>query len=252
MSDAFPIRIPEILPKRIAKCPIVEAATEVRFVSPVPEAALQGLLFAQIRERYPKYVQLPGAALTADMRALNPILQYAPVAQYHSSEFIIQTGPRAVSLLIQAAKYPGWSVLSAEIEFFFEALKNADFVSEGERLGLRYVNFFPLDVLPNLDLEVHAHGKQLNAPESNLVFGLRKEKAFVRLAIGNNAIAKIAEEPRYGSVLDIDVSFNSDEFTLFEGSIERLNEAHLFVKQIFFGLLKQEFLDSLEPTYPPQ
>jgi hypothetical protein len=158
LSDTFPIRIPDRLPKRIAKCPIVEAATEVRFVSPVPEAALQGLLFAQIRKRYPKYVQLPGAALTTDMRALNPILQYAPVAQYHSPEFIIQTGPRAVALLVQPAEYPGWGVLSAEIAYFFEALKNADFVSEGERLGLRYVNFFAFDVLPNLDVELLAHG----------------------------------------------------------------------------------------------
>jgi uncharacterized protein (TIGR04255 family) len=230
----------------------VEAATEVRFVSPVPEAALQGLLFAQIRKRYPKYVQLPGASLPADMRALNPILQYAPVAQYHSPEFIIQTGPRAVTLLIQAAKYPGWGVLSAEIAFFFEALKNADFVSEGERLGLRYINFFAFDVLPNLDLEVLVHGKQLNAPELNLICGLKREKAFVRLGIGNNAMAKIADEPRYGSVLDIDVSFNSEEFTLFDGVIEKLDDAHLIAKQIFFGLLKQEFLDTLEPEYPPK
>jgi uncharacterized protein (TIGR04255 family) len=85
----------------------------------------------------------------------------------------------------------------------------------------------------------------------NLICGLKREKAFVRLAIGNNAMAKIAEEPRYGSVLDIDVSFNSEEFTLFDGIIERLGEAHLFAKQIFFGLLKEEFLDTLEPEYPP-
>jgi uncharacterized protein (TIGR04255 family) len=143
-------------------------------------------------------------------------------------------------------------VLSAEIAFFFEALKNADFVSEGDRLGLRYVNFFAFDVFPNLELEVHAHGKQMNAPELNLVCGLKKEQAFVRLAIGNNAMAKIADEPRYGSVLDIDVSFNSEEFTLFDGIIDRLNDAHLIAKQIFFGLLKQEFLNTLEPEYPPQ
>jgi uncharacterized protein (TIGR04255 family) len=104
-SDAFPIRIPQKLPTRIAKCPIVDAAVEIRFVTPVPEAALQGLLFAQIRTRYPKYVKLPGAELVAAMRAQNPILQYAPVAQYHSPEFIIQTGPRVVALLIQPAKY---------------------------------------------------------------------------------------------------------------------------------------------------
>jgi uncharacterized protein (TIGR04255 family) len=252
LSDAFPIRIPEILPIRIEKWPIVEAAVEVRFVSPVPESALQGLLFAQIRKRYPKYVQLPGAALTGDMRALNPILQYAPVAQYHSPEFIIQTGPRAVALLIQPAKYPGWDVLSAEIAFFFEALKKADFVSEGERLGLRYINFFAFDVLSHLELEVHAHGKPLNAGELNLICGLKRERAFVRLAIGNNARANIADEPRYGSILDIDVSFNSEDFTLFDGVIERLGEAHLIAKQIFFGLLKQEFLDTLGPEYPPK
>jgi uncharacterized protein (TIGR04255 family) len=111
------------------------------------------------------------------------------------------------------------------------------------------VNFFAFDVFPKLDLEVHAHGKPFNAPELNLICGLKREKAFVRLSIGNNAIAQIANESRYGSLLDIDVSFNSEDFTLFEGSIGRLNIAHLYVKQIFFGLLKKDFLDTLEPEY---
>lgn len=36
MSDAFPIEIPERLPVRIARCPIIEAVFEARFVSPQP------------------------------------------------------------------------------------------------------------------------------------------------------------------------------------------------------------------------
>jgi uncharacterized protein (TIGR04255 family) len=63
MSDFFPIEIPERLPLRIEPCPIVEAIFEARFVSPQPWDTMPGLLFAQIRERYPEQKTLPVAPL---------------------------------------------------------------------------------------------------------------------------------------------------------------------------------------------
>ena len=63
MSDGFPIPAPDRLPVRINPCPIVEAIFEVRFTSKVAWATLPGMLYAQIRDKYPQQTQLPLAQL---------------------------------------------------------------------------------------------------------------------------------------------------------------------------------------------
>src|SRR5437867_13221948 len=89
MSDAFPIHIPERLPIRIAPCPIVEAIFEARFVSPQPWATMPGLLFAHIREKYPKQKTLPLAQLPEEIRRQDPALLRQPLIQFLSENFLI-------------------------------------------------------------------------------------------------------------------------------------------------------------------
>ena len=72
MTNVFPIQIPERQPSRISPCPILEAVFEARFVSPQPWATMPGLLFAQIRDKYPEQKNLPVAALPEEWKRQNP------------------------------------------------------------------------------------------------------------------------------------------------------------------------------------
>jgi uncharacterized protein (TIGR04255 family) len=61
----------------------------------------------------------------------------------------------------------------------------------------------------------------------------------------------LAEQKRIGSILDID-SFvvGPDAAEGFEAALAGfLENAHSAEKQLFFGLLKEEFLKTLNPTY---
>ena len=107
MSDAFPILIPDRLPISISPCPIVEAIFEARFVSPQPWATMPGLLFAQIRERYPEQKTLPVAQLPEEMRRQDANLLVLPLIQFLSDDFLIQLGPRVVCLVTKPNAYPG-------------------------------------------------------------------------------------------------------------------------------------------------
>ena len=68
MNEGFPIPIPDRLPVRISPCPIVEAIFEARFVSPQPWTTMPGLLFAQIREKYPEQRVLDAARMPEEFR----------------------------------------------------------------------------------------------------------------------------------------------------------------------------------------
>jgi uncharacterized protein (TIGR04255 family) len=125
MSESFPIQIPDRLPIRIDPCPIVEAIFETRFVSPEPWATMPGLLFAQIRAKYPKQKSLPVSQMPEEMRRQDPVMMTLPLIQFHGDHFIIQLGPRVVSLVTKPNTYPGWPAIEQELKWLIEQLKTA-------------------------------------------------------------------------------------------------------------------------------
>lgn len=249
-ENTFPFRTLDRLPEKITPCPILEAIVEVRFVTAFAEQALPGMVYAQIRDRYPQYVPLPLSAIPLDARAAaNPSLIYQPTAQCHSTEFLIQIGPRIVGLAIKPKQYPGWERMRTEITYMLEALAKAGFIAEAQRLGVRYINFFEDDVFEKIELDILVSEQRYRSPETMIVTTFTKDALTARLSVANNAVATIDEKPVPGSALDIDVWFGTIDFDLFQQGLEKVDEAHLLLKQIFFGLLKPDFLSSLDPLY---
>ncbi len=59
---------------------------------------MPGLLFAHIREKYPEQKTLPMAQLPEELRRQDPALLILPLIQFLGDNFLIQLGPRVVSL----------------------------------------------------------------------------------------------------------------------------------------------------------
>ncbi len=248
MAEEFPIPIPDRVPIKIDPCPIVEAILEIRFITSESWPTLPGLLFAKIRERYPEQKDLPLAQLPDEIRRREPAFTYQPLIQFHSRDFLIQFGPRVVSLVTKSKQYPGWAALEEEMTWLVSELQQTGFVSEGERLGVRYINFFNFDIFEKLELEVST-GKKRLAGELSVTSVLTRPPLTSRLLVANSAILGTGDSARHGSVLDVDVWMGSLDFDLFQNAVAKFAEAHHFEKQIFFGLLKPDFLATLSPAY---
>jgi uncharacterized protein (TIGR04255 family) len=249
MNQEFPIPMPERLPIKINPCPIAEAILEIRFVTSESWPTLPGLLFARIRDRYPEQKGLPLAQLPEEIRRQQPAFVYQPLIQFLSREFLIQFGPRVVSLVTKSKDYPGWAALENEMTWLVSELQQTGFVSEGERLGVRYINFFSFDIFETLVLEVSTGKKRLTAGELSVTTVLTRPPLTSRLLVANSAILGTGDGAQHGSVLDVDVWLGSLDFDLFQNGLAKFGEAHQFTKQIFFGLLKPEFLATLSPIY---
>jgi uncharacterized protein (TIGR04255 family) len=250
MADEFPIPIPDRLPIRIDPCPIAEAILEIRFVTSESWATLPGLLFARIRERYPEQKNLPLAQFPDEMRRHESAFTYQPLIQFLSrGDFLIQFGPRVISLVAKSKEYPGWAAFEKEMTWLMSELQQIGFVSEGERLGVRYINFFTFDIFEKLVLEVSTGKKQLTAGECSVTTVVTRPPFTSRLLVSNGAILDTGDGARPGSVLDVDVWLGPVDFDLFQNALAKFGEAHAFEKQIFFGLLKADFLATLNPTY---
>lgn len=249
MSADFPFQIPDILPERIEQCPILEAVLEIRFVTQESWSVLPGLLYSLIRERYPEKIELPLSQLPEEFRRRETALTHQPLLQFLSRDFLIQFGPRVVSLVTKPDAYPGWRQIRAELAWLLDVLRTAAFISEGERLGVRYIDFFPQNIFHGILLGGQVNGTALDHSELTLTTAFRRPPLAGRLVITNGALVRRGDVHAAGSVLDIDVWASSLDFDLFTNGLDRFDELHHMLKGVFFGLLKPEFLATLHPAY---
>jgi uncharacterized protein (TIGR04255 family) len=244
----FPIPNLERLPVRISPCPILNAVLEIRFVTQKEWSLLPGLLFTQIKENYPEMETLPVSELPEEMFRNDPALIYSPRVRFLGRDFVIQFGHRVVSLLTKG-EYPGWQRIRKELDWLLERLRMADFIYEGERLGMRYIDFFEDDIFSKLVLDIRSDEKPVSGVEMNFATVFRRGDLTARLVLNNGAMVRRGNEGATGSILDLDVWLGASDFEVFGNAAECFEEAHRCNKEIFFGLLKTDFLDSLAPEY---
>jgi uncharacterized protein (TIGR04255 family) len=246
---AFPVPIPQRLPVRITPCPIVEASIELRYISSESWRNMPGLLAPRLRDRYPKETELPLAQLPESMRQKDANLTYQPLLQYDGPEFLIRFGPRALSLTTQLHQYPGWRRFREELLWLWGEVAAAGFVQEGERLGVRYVDFFKEDIFSVVVLGISVGGQELSGFEQSFSVVVPWEGSTARLVLTNGAFLNDGGQPRRGSILDLDVWQRLASENVFVDAPEQVEKLHDINKMLFFGLLKREFLESLTPAY---
>jgi uncharacterized protein (TIGR04255 family) len=244
----FPIPHRDKLPSRISPCPILEAVMEIRFVTGEDWAFLPGLLITQIKDRYPKSEKLPISDMPEEFLRSDPGLTYSPRMRFIGEGFVIQLGPRVISLLTKG-EYPGWRRIREELVWLIDRLKRAGFIHEGERLGMRYIDFFEVDIFSRLVLNIHSDGQAVSGVDMNFATVFRRGDLTARLLLNNGAMVTRGNQVATGSILDLDVWLEASEFDVFSDAVDRFEDAHRCNKEIFFGLLKTDFLDSLAPEY---
>lgn len=247
--DDFPFQPPERLPERIDPCPIVEAALEIRFVTAETWSVLPGLLYSRIRDRYPEQIELPIGQIPEEVRRRDQAFTYLPLVQFLGKDFLIQFGPRVLSLVTKPNAYPGWTAIRSELQWLVEQLQAASFITEGERLSVRYIDFFQGNIFKNLLIGGQVFGSPLDNSELTLATVFRRAPFTARLNVTNGAVVNEAQQTRVGSVFDLDVWTGPLDFDLFSDGLQHFDDAHALVKVIFFSLLKPDFLDTLTPTY---
>ncbi len=242
---SLPIPKLDRIPTRISPCPILEAILEVRFVTSTPWSVLPGLFFQQIRQKYGEPTDLPLANVPEPIRRTEPNFKYLPLVSFEGAPFSIRLGPHVIALQ-SLGEYPGWSAIHAEMEWLIERIREAGFFGEGERLGMRYIDFFDGNLFSGLLVRPTCAGCDLSDVEAALTMAFEREDFQARLIL-NNSVTEIGGEVRSGSVFDLDLSLNAGQFDLFENGKDRFAEAHCLNKEIFFGLLEPEFLSTLAP-----
>ncbi|WP_446009612.1 TIGR04255 family protein [Candidatus Electrothrix sp.] len=238
-------------PAKITPDPIINAVVELRFNSSVPEDAVLGMLFAQIKSKYNKFQKLPVADFPKEVRMNDQALQFNPYYQCEAGAYRLNVGPKVISLAI-SKDYPGWKEhYFPEVKSVLSHLDQAGIVDNFIRIGVRYIDFFENNIFDNINLSISLKEHPLDALQQtfNAIFKNKNEGFLTRVQVVNNITAMSDGLKKNGSIIDTDTYIENKQGFEFSGIENIINSCHELSVDFFFDLLKKEFIDTLNPEY---
>jgi uncharacterized protein (TIGR04255 family) len=236
------------IPKNIDS-PIKEAIFEIRFSGNLPGEALYGILYDIFKDFPHKETHaLPIMQIPQQMREIDPNLRYQPYYRATNKNFALAVGPRSV-IFSALEPYSGWTDWT---NFFYpkiDFIREKDIIQTVERIGLRTLDVFNGNIFDSINAGLTIDNKIINKSPTSFFTEFDQNNTHIVLNIGN--AANVNGLPTKNSLIDIDCicQFNSDASSFFDSYKSILEKAHLTNKQVFFGLLKQDLLASLNPEW---
>jgi uncharacterized protein (TIGR04255 family) len=240
------------LPIKIEKDLISEAIFELKFSTNIPSGAVFGVIYKVIANKYSNVpnIALPILEIPETIRNSDPNLRYQAYNRLKIDNYNISIGPRVINFSVQKP-YIGWTQWRTFINNILNDLINSDIFNIIESSGLRYINAIKDNVFSLINVNIEISEKKLSEQPTILRTEIKDEKYISVLQIANSALIKNNVDKFDGSVIDIDVlrklEMNNSDFK--DEYMNILDEAHTKEKELFFKILKKDFLQSLKPVY---
>jgi uncharacterized protein (TIGR04255 family) len=148
-------------------------------------------------------------------------------------------------------EYLGWDNYFTRIQSILKLLFDRNIITKVNRIGLRYISQFD-----NIAIHQNINGNiNLDFVEGD-IYGMSRFELYVKEFIVLLTLTNKQQVPEniskadYISIVDVDVVkvFNQ-LINDYEQVIRLIDEAHSIEKEVFFTLLKQGFLQTLNPKY---
>lgn len=241
------------LPKKITPSPIAEAVFEVRFTSNIPGTALCGLFFPVFSEIFPNNIieELPILQFPPMVRDSDPNLKFQPHYRVVKDNLNFAFGPNSLAFSCMSP-YIGWESWS---QFFLSIIKKLGEIEilkgiQINRLGLRYIDTFDGNILENTKTNFTISEESLASFNTQIHSEFVDNDILIILTLSNGVKQP---DQKMTSIIDIDsvkdCDINISSFLKEVCSSGLLDLLHDTNKKFFFGLLKDDFLEKLNPEY---
>ncbi|MCA6572819.1 MAG: TIGR04255 family protein [Pseudanabaena sp.] len=234
------------IPKKITPCPILQAVVELRFETVLPSDAVFGILYSLLSSQYNTFEKLPILQIPEILRSQDPNLRYQPAYKLIDDNFWVQIGSNVISV-VNVGSYAGWTLFLEKISSVLNHLNDSKIVSKVTRFGIRYISFFSLDIFKEINFGLTLNGDEFETEQLVLRSLLKREEFFVNLQVANKTF--VSDFTEIGSIIDIDTFIENENLTIPDIKSSFLERSHFEQKKLFFGILKKEFLVSLNPEY---
>ncbi|MEA1968809.1 MAG: TIGR04255 family protein [Thermodesulfobacteriota bacterium] len=236
-------------PTKITPDPIIDAVVEFRFESEIPPDAILGMLFSVVRNEFPNFTKLPIAEIPEEIRRNDPQLKFAPCYQSISNGYRLNVGPSVISFG-NPGEYVGWKEnFYPFLQKIINQLEKSGIVKNFLRIGIRYIDFFTTDIFEKITLSIELKGNPLVAKQTTISTIFEQDELTTRVNIQNNTVVTRDKKKIIGSVIDTDTFFEPKQSISFAEVTKLVDKQHDVSLNVFFDLLKQDFLETLNPEY---
>ncbi len=244
------------LPKKINPDNLIETIVEIRMNPICPPDLWAGMISMYVQKLGYVYIPAPQLSVRLDKEGKMALAlergkdstTYGIFVKKHI-RFVMQGN--SLSFNCDLGYYVGWNVYLKEITDVINAMQECGITKEFNRVQIRYISeYIDIDIIDQINgticinSEVGPYRNQeikLNRTEGNM-------KVFVSLV--NKARRKNAKgKERISSLFDVNVYENFDFTNSVEIVTNMLDKIHNMEKETFFGLLKKDFIQSLNPEY---
>ena len=232
------------LPKSINPCPILDALFEIRFTTKIHPSAVFGMIYNALQDDFPKVENLPILQLPEAVRTNDPNFKFKPHYRISNDKFVVQIGPDVVSIS-SFPKYAGWDEFSKQIFNILDRIDNVGIVNSVTRIGIRYINFFDNDIFKDLDLKICIGDNDIAYKNTIVRTEIEQDSFKSSLQVANNA----NHNNKLGSIIDIDTFTELNLKDFFKQKEALVSDGHTKEKELFYSLIKDDFLNTLNPTY---
>lgn len=240
------------IPEKITPCPVIECIIEMRFSTNIPNEAILGIVYNEFNQEFPEIEQLPILQIPEQLRSNDPNLKFKPTHKLSKDNMLIQIGPKLFSL-VNTNEYIGWKSFSKEIYKVFGKLFSLIKLNQIHRVAVRYINLFnEINIFDRSNLKITLNDKPMQNNDINLTSIIKADGCSHRLLIVNNSEVIVNSKHYKGSLIDIDTVLEScptdmvNDINSFKDCIEK---AHIEEKKLFFSLIQESFLKTLNPEY---
>lgn len=236
------------LPKKIHPCPILECNIEIQFEPDIPLDAVFGVIYSQFKAEFGKVEKLPILQLPEHIRMADPNLKHQPNYKLVNDSMALMIGPRVINIGY-TNEYIGWEKFSGIVNSYLDRIIATRAISKITRYGIRYINFFTHDLIGKTKVGIDTDKLSFKLKEPYIKTYVEHSKFTVILQIANNAVVEKESIRKNGSIIDLDVSLSSANDNIISDIYTIVDDSHAVEKEIFFSILTEEFLASLNPEY---
>jgi uncharacterized protein (TIGR04255 family) len=246
------------LPKKIDPDNIKEAFIEVRYNTGYSYEIIPGVFYKAFDDSY-TYTAKPlkqNQTQKAPQLPREIRLTFGNESFLYNDNIIIQIIPNAF-IFSCLGKYVGWKNYKSEIEKALRTIATTEIIDHWTRIGVRYISEYPkMDLRDSTKFKYSFGHPAINSRFVAFKSEFEYNKSKIILNLNNLLPVVVANEKNPSSetvpTSTIDVDVIKDNLRLSGGTDELLNlieEAHEQEKQLFFGMLEEKFIETLNPEY---
>lgn len=238
------------LPKKITPDSLRESVVEIKYTSSIPFEVIPGILSQQFPDDYRYTVEL----VQVDTQSVFDRLIQRKFILYND-EVTIQITP--LSVIFNCFQgYIGWEKYIEQITKAIRIIYNSKVIESWKSVGLRYISQYKdQDLRLSTNFNYQFGHKEINSDYVGFKSDFTYKDKKVLLNLHNLMPARNDSTPEGTieriSIIDVDVIHENLNLNLEEIDklIFTIESSHQCEKEIFFGILKPEFINSLNPQY---